>query len=61
MFKQKRNTQKQHWKKEKKIKLKYKNIELPLEVKRNEKWEKFRSRDSNKKTQIKTQSKFITA
>ena len=61
MFKQKRNTQKKHWKKEKKIKLKYKNIELPLEVKRNEKWEKFRSRDSNKKNQIKTQSKFITA
>ena len=41
MFKQKRNTQKQHWKKEKKIKLKHKNIELQLEVKRNEKWEKF--------------------
>ena len=37
-----------------KIKLKYKNVERKLEVKRNKKWEKFRSRESNQNKQNKT-------
>ena len=37
-----------------KIKLKYKNVERKLEVKRNEKWEKFRSPESNLKKKKKT-------
>ena len=37
-----------------KIKLKYKNVERKLEMKRNKKWEKFRSRESNQNKQNKT-------
>ena len=36
------------------IKLKYKNVERKLEVKRNKKWEKFKSRESNQNKQKKT-------